>query len=93
MDIKEIMEEYGLELADLRWYLCEKLAVRLLSYQDKPEELTRLLWEGSLDDELYEMEERFLEDIQQQINRETIDEPKVREIIGEVRLAKNKRRR
>ena len=58
--IRELMHEYDLEIDDVRWYLAAMQAERLLSYRENKRELIRLIWSGSLEGELYDMEERFL---------------------------------
>lgn len=93
MNIKMLMKEYGFELDDIRWYLAWETSVRLLTYQSEPEELARLVWSGKLADELYDMEERFLEELQEKLDRSLMDEHRVRELFAEIEREKRRRRR
>ena len=52
-----MLEEYNLELDDVRWYCAALLAERLLSYKDNKKDLIRFIWSGELEGELYNMEE------------------------------------
>jgi predicted transcriptional regulator len=82
--IRELMQEYDLEIDDLRWHLSTLQAERLLSYREKKRELIRLIWSGSLEGELYDMEERFLAELQNRLDKGSRDEIQVREILKEV---------
>lgn len=93
MNIKMLMKEYGFELDDIRWYLAWETSIRLLAYQSEPEELARLVWSGKLADELYDMEERFLEELQEKLDRSLTDEHRVRELFAEIEREKRRRRR
>ena len=77
--LKELMEEYSLEIADIRWLVSNRMSVSILSSSDRPEEITKRIWSGKLESELYNMEERFLEDIMSQLARGLIDEAWIRE--------------
>jgi hypothetical protein len=85
------MLEYDLGIDDLRWHLCAVLADRLLSYREKKRELIRLIWSGSLEGELYDMEERFMAELQDRLDRRSRDEIRVREILKEVAASREKR--
>jgi len=89
--INEMMEELDLEIDDIRWYLCSLTAGRILQYRDKPRELIRLIWSGALEGELYNMEERFLEDLQGRLDRGRRDETQVRGILREAVACRQKR--
>ncbi|UCF97723.1 MAG: hypothetical protein JSV89_21535 [Spirochaetaceae bacterium] len=84
MKITELMREYDLEIDDVRWYLASQQADRLLGYREKKRELIRLVWSGALEGELYDMEERFLGELQSRLERGTRDEAQVRAILREV---------
>lgn len=92
MSIQRIQNEFDLSLDDIRWYLAKRLTESLLSQRDSPEEITRRIWSGSLESELYDMEERFLRDLQDELDRELIDEQTVREHFEQARLLKMRRR-
>lgn len=91
MMFKKLLEEEGLELDDVRYYLSSILAGRLLTYVDDPEGLIRLIWSKNLEDELYDMEERFIRDVDDRFERRMIDEPKLRQIIRDIQREKKRR--
>jgi hypothetical protein len=93
MRVVQLLEDYDLSIDDVRWYLSTIMAHRLLTYEERPEELGQFIWSGRLADELYNMEERYLASLQDQLDRELMDESKVRETLAEVEAAKRKRRR
>jgi hypothetical protein len=82
--IGELMQEHDLQIDDVRWYLASAQAERLLTYRDKKRELIRLIWSGALEGELYDMEERFLPELQSRLDRGTRDEAQVRAVLREI---------
>ena len=84
MKIRELLQEYDLEIDDIRWYLAAMQAEHLLSYRENKRELIRLIWSGSLEGDLYDMEERFLGELQNRLDRGSRDEAQVRTILKEV---------
>jgi hypothetical protein len=86
-----MLEEYNLELDDVRWYCAALLAERLLSYKDKKKDLIRFIWSGELEGELYNMEEQFVEDLQDEMERNLQDEPHIRAYLNEIGAARDKR--
>ncbi|WP_319561073.1 hypothetical protein [Marispirochaeta sp.] len=93
VNIRELLKEYDLEIDDLRWYLSMQMAERLLTYREDPRLLTELIWRGTLGDELYDMEERFLRESQEQMDRGVLDETRVREQLNQALRARRLRRR
>jgi hypothetical protein len=91
VNIGEMMKEYDLEIDDVRWYLACLQADRLLGYRDKKRELIRLIWSGELEGALYDMEERFLGELQGRLDRGTRDEIQVRSVLREVVSCREKR--
>ncbi len=91
MKVTEILAEQGLEIDDVRWYLATVLASRLLSYRDRPKELTRLIWSGKLEADLYDAEERFLGELDRKLEATISDEHAVREIVREIGREKQRR--
>ena len=91
MKIKELVQEYDLEIDDIRWYLAAIQADRLLSYRENKRELIRLIWSGSLEGELYDMEERFLGELQDLLEQGSRDEIQVRAILKEIVSSREKR--
>jgi len=91
MSIQELLKEYGLEIDDVRWYLSRVMTERLLSYQSSPADLTKCIWSGELNDELYNMEERYLKTLQDQKDEGTLDESHIRDIMSEMEMARRRR--
>ena len=86
--VRELMRELDLEIDDIRWYLAAQQAERLLQYRGKLAELSRLIWSGELEKELYDMEERFLEQLQRDLDQGLKDEVGLREILGKAASAR-----
>lgn len=93
MRIQELLDEHNLAIDDVRWYLAREQADRLLSYKDHPDELAHLMWSGELESDLYEMEERFLADLQEKLDRGQTDEAQAHQIVREIARSAEKRRR
>lgn len=91
--VNDLIEEYDFQIDDIRWYLCSEMTKRVLAYREHPEGLTRLFWLGSIEKDLYDMEERFLRSLQEDLDRGMTDEANVRQIFQEVRRLKKGRRR
>jgi hypothetical protein len=89
--IRDLMQEYDLEIDDIRWYLSTLQAERLLAYREKKRELIRLIWSGSFEGELYDMEERYLEELQSRLDRGSRDEVQIRGILKEIVVNREKR--
>ncbi len=86
--IHNLMKEYNLEIDDIRWYLSTILSSRFLSFSESPHELSRYIWSGELDKDLYNMEETFLSDLVEQYENDLVDETFIREKFGEISAAK-----
>ncbi len=93
MSIARIRAEHDLSLDDIRWYLSWAVTDSLLSQREQPEDIVRRIWSGSLEDELYDMEERFLRTLQDELDRGLIDESTVREHFERARILKMRRQR
>ena len=93
MDIQALLEERDIDLDDIRYYLSHQLSQELLSFRDTPKDLIRLIWSGKLAARLYDMEERFVRDLQEQLNDGTIDRSKVEELMSEIDLVCSQRHR
>ena len=91
MTVYELMKEYGLELDDIRWFLSHRMAGMLMEYRERQEELVQHIWSKGLEDSLYNMEERFLEDLQKDMERGITDEPFLRETFLEALALRRKR--
>jgi hypothetical protein len=91
MDVKKILKEYGLELDDVRWYLARQTAIRLLGYKETPQDLCRLVWSGKLEADLYRMEDRYLDELQEKLDSRQTDESEIRKLLAEVDALKSQR--
>lgn len=91
MKIRDLLQEYDLEIDDVRWYLAAMEAELLLSYRENKRELIRLIWSGSLEGDLYDMEERFLAELQSRLEQGSRDEIQVRAILKEIIASREKR--
>ena len=81
---EDMLEEYGLGIDDMRWYLARRQAERLLEYQDQPQQLAELIASGRLEADLYRMEERYLKELDEKIATGRFDEAELRRILAEV---------
>ena len=93
MTLSSLLDQYNLTLDDVRWYLAKLLANSLMANRDDPEEITRRIWSGSLEAELYNMEESYLARLQEEYDRVITDEQAIREQLEQARLLKLRRRR
>ena len=91
MRVEDLADEYSIELDDVRWYLSVVKANQLLEYRDRPDELARMIWSKKLEDELYRFEEGFMADLQEDLDRNLIDESKLRETFLEILALRRKR--
>jgi hypothetical protein len=89
--IEQILEELDLDIDDIKWYLAFEQAKSLLNYSGEPEELAKHIWKGRLEADLYRMEERFLEDLQSQLNSGEMNREEIINKLREVEAANNKR--
>lgn len=87
------MDEYDLAIDDIRWYLSRLKAYSILELREDPAELARRIWSGALESELYDLEERYLRDLQDQLERDLIDETIVRDVLQDAAAAKRRRPR
>ncbi len=91
MFVNELLKEYSLEIDDIRWYLSTRKAGELLALKAKPLELIQLIWSKELEDSLYDMDDKFIEQLQDEYDREIIDEPFIRELCLEALNLRRKR--
>jgi hypothetical protein len=93
MDVSTLLDEYDLSLDDVRWYLSVQEAERYLRYKEYPEQLAQEIWSGRLEAALYNMEERFVADVNERLARGLTSEHRIREQLGEIRAARRRRPR
>lgn len=91
INFKQLMKEYSLEIDDIRWYKSWVMMRELLSFDENEEDLLKMIWSGKLAENLHDMEEKFIEEMQDQIDRDLMDETDVREILADAYALKNKR--
>ena len=90
--MQALMEEYGLEIDDVRWLLSVQLTEELMSFQTKQWQLIEEIWSGRLGDRLFQLEEHFLEDTERQLTTGQTEEGKVRDFFAEARASKRRRK-
>lgn len=91
MNIYSLLEEYSLETRDVRWYLSYNKSFSLLEFRNDQEGLAEYISSGQLEVDLYNMEEKYLQDIQDLIDRGKIDDVNIRETMNEMVILKRKR--
>jgi len=91
LTIQKLLKEYNLEIDDVRWYLSQLMTQRLLSHNENPGELTKFIWSGELHDEIYNMEERYLKELQDHMDEKTLDESHARDTLKEMENARRNR--
>ncbi len=89
--IQDLMIEYRLEIDDIRWFISYQQTISILSFSETPLEITTKIWSGKLEAELYNLEEKYLENISSQLERGLIDEAWIREQFAEASELRSKR--
>ena len=93
MILENLLEEYDLSIDDVRWHLSLSQAARLATYFERPLELARLIWSGTLESELHDMEEKLLESLREDLQADRIDEEHLRLLMEEIRASRISRSR
>jgi len=93
MTLPHLLDEYNLTLDDIRWYRAKLLTDSILTKRDTPAEITRRIWSGSLEAELYNMEEVYVAQLQEDLDRGITDEQANRDQLEQARLLKIRRPR
>ncbi len=89
--IANLLKEYSLDIDDIRWLISTRITKQLLNNKEKPIEITKLIWSGKLEADLYNMEENFMENINLDLERGLIDESWIREQLAEASELKCRR--
>jgi hypothetical protein len=91
MITNDLMEEYGLDLSDVRWFLCSRISYKIGEMQKAPRDITAYLWSGTLEGELYNIEERFLESLQEEFDRSIKSEAELRDIFSQIHAKRDQK--
>ena len=91
MNVRTLLEEYDLDIDDVRWYLCDRMVESFFTYKDDKNELIRYIWSGKLEANLYNMEESFLSSLQEDCDNNIEDEAHIRTIFSEIEASKTAR--
>ncbi|RKX81070.1 MAG: hypothetical protein DRP58_12335 [Spirochaetes bacterium] len=89
--IGNLLKEYSLDIDDIRWLISSRITKQLLNKKEKPIEITKIIWSGKLEADLYNMEEKYMEDLEFQLERGLIDEAWIRELFAETSELKCRR--
>lgn len=90
-ELQSLLDRNDIELDDVRWYCCIDLAERLLMHRKTPGRLVHLLWSGSIESELYRIEEQYLEQLDEDLSERRIDLAQVNGVLNNIRHAKQNR--
>lgn len=89
--IEVLLEEYGLDIDDLRWHLSVAQAEALLAMQMEPRKLTEEIWSGRLESSLFHMEERLLDTWEVDLQSRPTEEARIRSELALVRKTRRNR--
>ena len=92
MSIESLLEEYDIGIDDIRWYLSVQMAKKLMEFKDHEFDLTQFIWGKKLETELYNMEETYLSNLGEDLEKNYIDESFIRELFSQVVMEKRRRR-
>ncbi len=84
MTVEQLMDEYGLSMNDIRWYLCSQITFGILELTKTPDEITAYLWSGKLEADLYNIEEKYIAALQEEMQKEIKTETEIRDIFSSV---------
>lgn len=92
-NLQALLKEYDVDINDVRWYLSFDLANRMLEHVNEPVELANWVSSGRLEADMYNMEEKWIRNRQEELERGLRDEAQVREELEAVQAARVKRPR
>lgn len=92
MIISDLMKEYSIEINDIRWFLANNLTLTILELAKEQNKLSIYIESGKLEVDLYNMEDNYLEELQDLSDRNKIDDVNVREIFNSIVMLKRKRK-
>ncbi|MFP4510436.1 MAG: hypothetical protein ACLFNQ_09925 [Spirochaetaceae bacterium] len=93
MKLTELLEEQGLELDDVRWYCAEQNAERLLTLGETKNDLVHAIWSGRVEKDLRDLGERFTEQVDQDYQKNLIDESDLHRYVQEIMNSRKRRNR
>lgn len=82
MTVEQLMDEYGLSMNDIRWYLCSQITFGILELTKTPDDITSYLWSGKLEADLYNIEEKFIAALKEEMEKEIKTEAEIRDIFS-----------
>ncbi len=89
--VRELLQEYDLDIADIRWILSVQEVERVFTYKNHREDLIQQYFTGEISSMLYNWDERYIEELQQDMERGLTDETRVREVFQKALLLKKER--
>jgi hypothetical protein len=93
VEFTELLEEQGLELDDVRWYCAEQNAEHILTLGETKRDLVYAIWSGRIESELRELGERFTEQVNQDFQKNLIDESDLHRYVQEIMNSRKRRNR
>lgn len=91
--LTRLLSEFNLDIDDVRWHLSLQLARELAGYQNRSQELGLEIWSGRLADRLHELEERYLEGLDERLRAALSDESHLRNELLEIKATQRRRHR
>ncbi len=89
--VTELLDEYDIDISDIRWLLSTQEVERVFTYKERPEELIQQYFSGEISSNLYNWDERYLEELQRDLERELTEEAHIREVFQRALLLKKER--
>ncbi len=89
--VRVLLDEYDLDISDIRWLLSTQEVERVLGYKNNPTELIQQYFNGDISSKLYNWDERYLEELQNDLERNMVDETHIREMFQKALLLKKER--
>lgn len=93
MLIDEIMEEFHLTNDDIRWFLSLQKAREIFALNDNPLQVVQYIHSKKLEVDLYDMEDRYLSELQNRYETKLIDEATIREELYRINREKINRQK
>lgn len=65
MSVKQILKDHDIDTNMLRWYLSFQQMQILMEMKKDPDAMCKYIWSKQLEDRLYDMEDRFFADLEE----------------------------